>query len=598
MQRTKGAGIERVGGRITARDNDGLRIEQVVEEASRRVASLPYGEDFVQEAFIKVFGTARRQGFDDSGGAAAYLATAARNLAIDSYRREKSFRSKVDELRVLTAATDERTPETLLLGVEIGVEILARIAALDEKRRDVLLLHIVDDLNFSSIATELGYTRSSNQPGIFYKQALEVLRQSFGGSGRPSRRHKNQHRDAIVRDGDLANRLVMLDLSTGLPPVELAQLEWPADQLRRALCLDPPQEPEIRRAAIRVLTALTTRCSFHVDDVPSKREHEAGCNWELHHCVPFARRELQDHFSASLGAVDLISRAERFSLVWRAAAAELPDGDVRLAATLAEEALALAPTVHRAATPRMLRWIRSNKLLQAFDLPRRVELLEDLVRITPVTHQNYWRHPALELIETYLDLGAGALAECATEELEKLDQHWLRHANAAVNVSRKRRTSCLRGRVAAVNGDWDVALGYFQYALTLGYVGERRPRMIELAWAAVCAAKAKRVEQARMFTTFAIDSIESVSAESWWTFIEWASIPLAEALQILGQDAESLVYARKAVQSDDRVLVVRGHALAAWALRRLSLPGADDHATKARQLAAELSYPLSEMLAY
>lgn len=146
------------------RAGDELAWHELVRTHTRKVFGIAYrftgrvdeAEDLTQEVFVKVYQMlARYREADGSFG--GWLATVARNQAIDHYRRRRQERSRRDE----DVAVLERAPAS----EEHPVEGLARqerarlvhrgLRALPAELRLPLILCDLQGLSYETIATEL-----------------------------------------------------------------------------------------------------------------------------------------------------------------------------------------------------------------------------------------------------------------------------------------------------------------------------------------------------------------------------------------------------------------------------------------------------------
>ena len=121
---------------------------------SKRFPSLPDHDDVVQETYIRVL-RARESG--RLTYAKAFLFTAARNVAIDIFRRRRTVThepiSELVELPVLEATPG--VAETLEHQQRLELLIEA-VSALPERCRQVMMLRHLDGLSYKQIAAQLG----------------------------------------------------------------------------------------------------------------------------------------------------------------------------------------------------------------------------------------------------------------------------------------------------------------------------------------------------------------------------------------------------------------------------------------------------------
>lgn len=115
-------------------------------------------EDAYQEVWVRVMRASCFVQRASCGGERAYLATVARSVVIDRYRREKRYELTMDgpdETGVPLAPTLVDSAETPAERHERGAtreEVIAAVRALPEKQRAVVLMRIEGELTFQEIA--------------------------------------------------------------------------------------------------------------------------------------------------------------------------------------------------------------------------------------------------------------------------------------------------------------------------------------------------------------------------------------------------------------------------------------------------------------
>jgi RNA polymerase sigma factor (sigma-70 family) len=121
---------------------------------SRRFPSLPDHDDLVQETYARLL---RARDAGRLTYVKAFLFTAARNVAIDLFRRRRSTAhepiSDSAELPLLEAAPDVPTMLERQQRHELLVEA---VAALPERCRAVMMLRHIDGLSYKEISARLG----------------------------------------------------------------------------------------------------------------------------------------------------------------------------------------------------------------------------------------------------------------------------------------------------------------------------------------------------------------------------------------------------------------------------------------------------------
>ncbi len=113
-------------------------------------------DDIFQETFIKVITTVKQGRYNDMGKFAAWVTRIARNLAIDSFRAEKSEGAistddtTVDVLNRREFA--ERNIEDDMIELQTEADIRALVDKLPDNQKEVLTLRFYNDLSFKEIA--------------------------------------------------------------------------------------------------------------------------------------------------------------------------------------------------------------------------------------------------------------------------------------------------------------------------------------------------------------------------------------------------------------------------------------------------------------
>lgn len=149
-------------GLLVARTRPGL-----IRLLSRRVRDRALAEDLCHDAYAIVLHRLRTIGLDDPAGLAGFLASTARNLAIDHHRKIVRRRTDADPERIAEAADDEsadpasgfgrdqlaRAVRRLLdeLPVERDRELLTRYYLHDEPKEQLCERFGVSDFHFNRI---------------------------------------------------------------------------------------------------------------------------------------------------------------------------------------------------------------------------------------------------------------------------------------------------------------------------------------------------------------------------------------------------------------------------------------------------------------
>ena len=117
-------------------------------------------DDIFQETFVKVITTVRQGRYHDMGKFSAWVTRIARNLAIDSFRAEKSEaavstdNAEVDILN--RRELSDETIEDIMIDLQIEDDIRSLVERLPEMQRQVLTMRFYQDLSFKEIAELTG----------------------------------------------------------------------------------------------------------------------------------------------------------------------------------------------------------------------------------------------------------------------------------------------------------------------------------------------------------------------------------------------------------------------------------------------------------
>lgn len=118
----------------------------------RRLSNRMDAPDVVHDTFVRVLGRPCLSG--DEGGERSFLATIARGLCIDRWRREELERSYLAALASQPLAL-QPSPEQVAMVLETLVEVDAMLSGLPHKVRDAFLLAQLDDLPYRRIGERL-----------------------------------------------------------------------------------------------------------------------------------------------------------------------------------------------------------------------------------------------------------------------------------------------------------------------------------------------------------------------------------------------------------------------------------------------------------
>lgn len=170
---------------------DGAALEPLMARHYRRVyrIALAYlrdaeeALDAAQEVFVKAYQNASR--WDSGSEVGPWLTRIAVNHAIDRYRRGRRRLASEQPLPEEGADHDPRlkvdapSPESQVLGREVGERIGAALAVLPEKQRAVFVLRHYQELSLEEIATALGLSLGTVKSSLH--RAIQRLRGELGG---------------------------------------------------------------------------------------------------------------------------------------------------------------------------------------------------------------------------------------------------------------------------------------------------------------------------------------------------------------------------------------------------------------------------------
>lgn len=153
--------------------NDQVYIEykdRVMRYLLKKVQNLHDAEDLTSEVFLKAF--KKLESFDESKASfSTWIYTVARNTVIDYYRTRKDS-TELDENLTVSEYAD-----TSLLKNEM-LEILAdALESLDERSRNIVILHYYNGLPLKSISDAIGISYSHTK--LLHNKALTELKKYF-----------------------------------------------------------------------------------------------------------------------------------------------------------------------------------------------------------------------------------------------------------------------------------------------------------------------------------------------------------------------------------------------------------------------------------
>ena len=162
-------------------DGDKGGLKDIYDEYLSYIYRVVYGvvgqaedaEDITSEFFIKLWQSADR--YKEGSGHKGYLATIARNMAIDHMRKRKrevldSFTKEDDETPVLEPVADDDTESEVIESVGIK----EAISMLDSKQQQIINMKILSDMTFAEISEMLGIPMGTVT--WRYREAIKKLR--------------------------------------------------------------------------------------------------------------------------------------------------------------------------------------------------------------------------------------------------------------------------------------------------------------------------------------------------------------------------------------------------------------------------------------
>ena len=149
--------------------------QPLVRYFRRRVGTLEEAEDLTQEVFLRLV---RRPDAEQIDNPEAFLFRTAVNLLRDRSRRGKTFSSHMAEISDHQDRFEALSPERVLEGRQSLNSALRVLEELDERTRDVFILHRLEGLKYAEIANLYGVSVSSIEKYII--KALAHLARRVG----------------------------------------------------------------------------------------------------------------------------------------------------------------------------------------------------------------------------------------------------------------------------------------------------------------------------------------------------------------------------------------------------------------------------------
>jgi RNA polymerase sigma factor (sigma-70 family) len=121
-------------------------------------------EDLVQDAFVRVV---ERSRFEEIPKLDNFVAHVVRCFAIDRIRRRDRRSTFVSSEAGENAVDPAADPERSLMGAQRLQRVLAAIDAMPPRRREVFLMHRVEDLTYGQIARRLNVSVKAVQKHVY-----------------------------------------------------------------------------------------------------------------------------------------------------------------------------------------------------------------------------------------------------------------------------------------------------------------------------------------------------------------------------------------------------------------------------------------------
>lgn len=180
-------------------EGDATALEALVNRYIKIVYSFAYrisgnsadAEDITQESFLKAWKNINK--YDNSRSFKTWLLSIARNTAIDLFRKKKpytfteidSFSSAEDDANFEEKIADtELLPEEVFSRKEISNEVQEALNKIPVNAKEVVILHLNEDMTFEEIAETLG--EPMNTVKSRYRRALANLKVLLEGQHAPN----------------------------------------------------------------------------------------------------------------------------------------------------------------------------------------------------------------------------------------------------------------------------------------------------------------------------------------------------------------------------------------------------------------------------
>jgi len=125
---------------------------------TRRVRNWAEAEDMTQDVLLRVARMEHPQGIHTAG---AFLFQVARNLVRDRARAEKSRSERYAQVHERQNSAEELSPERVMQARETLRSVLTALGRLNERTRDIFLLHRLENMKYHEIAKLYGISQSA-----------------------------------------------------------------------------------------------------------------------------------------------------------------------------------------------------------------------------------------------------------------------------------------------------------------------------------------------------------------------------------------------------------------------------------------------------
>jgi RNA polymerase sigma factor (sigma-70 family) len=128
-------------------------------------------EDYLQDAFIKIFANIHKCNFENEISFGAWIKTTTRNSIIDSIRKEKKIQSKENDYQLdvksleLNDNNDFEFLETSNKLTEL--QIIEEIQKLPLAQRTVFNMFVIDELGHKEISETLGINEGTSKSNLY-----------------------------------------------------------------------------------------------------------------------------------------------------------------------------------------------------------------------------------------------------------------------------------------------------------------------------------------------------------------------------------------------------------------------------------------------